>query len=68
MVALNKAEAADPDVLEREVERTGGIPVSALKALGLTDLKDALADAVAGVQREELALREEARERAAEYR
>lgn len=68
VIALNKADAADPDTLEREVERTGGIPVSALRNLGLADLKEALADAVAGVQRQELAQREEARERAAEYR
>ncbi|WP_019588217.1 GTPase HflX [Deinococcus apachensis] len=68
VIALNKAEAADPDVLEREAERTGGIPVSALKSLGLTELKEALADAVGQVQRQEFASREEARERAAEYR
>lgn len=67
VIALNKAEAADPDVLEREVERTRGVPVSALKSLGLTELKEALADAVGQVQRQELAAREEARERAAEY-
>ena len=68
VVALNKADAAHPDLLEREVERTGGIPVSALKNLGLTELKEALADAIGQVQRQELAEREEARERAAEYR
>ncbi|GBF05710.1 HSR1-like GTP-binding protein [Deinococcus aerius] len=67
VIALNKAEAADPDVLEREVERTAGIPVSALKSLGLPELKEGLADAIGQVQRQELAAREEARERAADY-
>ncbi|WP_231557325.1 GTPase HflX [Deinococcus sp. YIM 77859] len=68
VIALNKADAADPETLEREARHTGGIPVSALRNLGLADLKEALADAIAGVQRQELAQREEARERAAEYR
>ncbi|RJF73768.1 GTPase HflX [Deinococcus cavernae] len=61
VVALNKADAADPDILTREVERTGGIPVSALKNRGILELKEALADAVAQVQRQELARQEEAR-------
>ena len=61
VIALNKAESADPAALEREVERTGGIPVSALKNQGLGALKEALADAVAAVQRQELARQEEAR-------
>ncbi|MDP9764995.1 GTPase HflX [Deinococcus enclensis] len=68
VIALNKADAADPDTLARELERTGGIPVSALKNIGLTDLKDALADAIAQVQRAELARQEEAREVAAQWR
>ncbi|WP_221090773.1 GTPase HflX [Deinococcus aquaedulcis] len=68
VIALNKADAADPDALSREVERTGGIPVSALRNLGLSELKEALADAVAQVQRQQLAAREEARELAAQYR
>ena len=56
-------------MLEREIERTeGGIPVSALKNLGIQALKDALIDAVALVQRTELAQREEAKELAAQYR
>ncbi|MDO4245422.1 MAG: GTPase HflX [Deinococcus sp.] len=68
VVALNKADAADPEVLEREQERTGGIPVSALKNLGLTELKDALGDAIASVQRAELARQEEARAARVEWR
>ncbi|SEJ88380.1 GTP-binding protein HflX [Deinococcus reticulitermitis] len=68
VVALNKADQAQPDLLEREVERTGGVPVSALKNLGLTELKDALGDAVAQVQRQDLARQEEARVLAAQYR
>ncbi|AWT37232.1 GTPase HflX [Deinococcus actinosclerus] len=68
VVALNKADAADPEALERELERTGGIAVSALKNRGLAELKEALADAVAGVQRAELARQEEARALAAQYR
>ena len=67
VTALNKADAADPNTLEREIERTDGIPISARRNLGLADLKEALADAVASVQRQELAQREAARERAAEY-
>ena len=46
----------------------GGVPVSALKNLGLTELKDALGDAVAQVQRQDLARQEEARVLAAQYR
>ncbi|MEF2276757.1 GTPase HflX [Deinococcus sp. YIM 134068] len=68
VVALNKADAADPETLERERERLNGIPVSALRNIGLTELKDALADAIGQVQRQELAQREEAQVRAAEYR
>jgi GTP-binding protein HflX len=68
VVALNKADAAEPGALERETERTGGVPVSALAGLGLGELKEALADAVSAVQRQELAEREEAREVAAQYR
>lgn len=68
VVALNKADAADPEALARETERTGGLAVSALRNLGLAELKEALADAVEQVQRQELAQREEVRERAAEYR
>ena len=41
---------------------------AALKNIGLTDLKDALADAIAQVQRAELARQEEAREVAAQWR
>ena len=55
--------------LEREIERTeGGIPVSALKGVGIGELKEALTDAVALVQRTALAQREEAKELAAQYR
>lgn len=68
VVALNKADAADPEVLTREVERTGGIPVSALKNRGVPELKEALADAVAQVQRQELARQEEARAARVEWR
>jgi len=68
VVALNKADAADPEALDRELERTGGIAVSALKNRGLAELKEALADAVSGVQRAELARQEEARALAAQYR
>ncbi|WP_170311956.1 GTPase HflX [Deinococcus fonticola] len=68
VVALNKADAADPEVLAREVERTGGIPVSALKNRGIPELKEALADAVAQVQRQELARQEEARAARVEWR
>ncbi|TNM71809.1 GTPase HflX [Deinococcus radiopugnans ATCC 19172] len=68
VVALNKADAAEPDALEREVERTEGVPVSALKSIGIPELKEALADAIGQVQRRELAQREEARELAAQYR
>ena len=68
VVALNKADAADPEVLAREVERTGGIPVSALKNRGVPELKEALADAVAQVQRQELARQEEARAARVEWR
>ncbi|MFC4638139.1 GTPase HflX [Deinococcus hohokamensis] len=68
VVALNKADAADPEGLAREVERTEGIPVSALRNIGLADLKEALADAIGQVMRAELAQREEARERSAQYR
>ncbi len=61
VIALNKADSADAEQLSREVERTGGIPVSALKSSGVLELKEALADAVAQVQRAELARQEEAR-------
>jgi GTP-binding protein HflX (EC 3.1.5.-) len=68
VVALNKADRAEPEVLAREQERTGGIPVSALKNIGLTELKEALGDAVASVQRAELARQEEARAARVEWR
>lgn len=68
IVALNKADGADPEALAREIERTGGIPVSALKNTGLGELKEALGDAVAAVQRSELARQEEARAVRAEWR
>ncbi|GGL76139.1 GTPase HflX [Deinococcus aerolatus] len=68
VVALNKADAAAPETLEREIERTEGVPVSALKNIGLIELKEALADAIGQVQRQEMAQREEAREVAAQYR
>ena len=68
VVALNKADAADPETLAREQERTGGIPVSALKNLGLTELKEALGDAVSSVQRAELARQEESRAARVEWR
>ena len=58
-------EGLDPEALDRELERTGGIAVSALKNRGLAELKEALADAVSGVQRAELARQEEARALAA---
>ncbi|GAA5504007.1 GTPase HflX [Deinococcus xinjiangensis] len=68
VIALNKADGADPEALAREIERTGGIPVSALKNTGLGELKEALGDAVAAVQRSELARQEEARAVRAEWR
>ncbi|WP_414657691.1 GTPase HflX [Deinococcus sp. VB343] len=68
VVALNKADSADPETLAREQERTGGIPVSALKNVGLTELKEALGDAVASVQRAELARQEQARAARVEWR
>ncbi len=46
VVALNKADAADPDVIEREQARLGGVPVSAARGVGLDDLKAALRGAL----------------------
>ncbi|WP_211317933.1 GTPase HflX [Deinococcus yavapaiensis] len=46
VVALNKADAASADVLERERDRMGGVPVSAKKEQGLDELKRALRDAL----------------------
>jgi GTP-binding protein HflX len=76
VVALNKADATDEDTLRREQgrildtvgEETPSIPTSALNNRGLPELREALADAINRVQREELAVREETRERAAEWR
>ncbi|MFB9993565.1 GTPase HflX [Deinococcus oregonensis] len=75
VVALNKADATDEDTLTREQgrildsvgEETPSIPTSALNNRGLSELREALADAINRVQREELATREETRERAAEW-
>ncbi len=68
VIALNKADAADPDALAHEIERTdGGIPVSATKNIGIGNLKEALADAIDAVHRKELAQREEHRARKAEW-
>ena len=42
VVALNKADAADARLLAREVERLGGVPVSAARGRGLDELRAAL--------------------------
>ncbi|MFC4452724.1 GTPase HflX [Deinococcus sonorensis] len=44
VVALNKADAADPETLAREVERLHGLPVSAARGLGLDELRGELSD------------------------
>ncbi|ADV68218.1 GTPase HflX [Deinococcus maricopensis] len=49
VVALNKADAADPDLLAREMERLHGLPVSAARETGLDALKARLAEVVADV-------------------
>ncbi|WP_415813877.1 GTPase HflX, partial [Deinococcus marmoris] len=68
VVALNKADAAEPDLLARAIDRMDGVPVSALKNTGIPELKETLADAIGQVQRQEMAQREEAKEVAAQYR
>ena len=50
VVALNKADAADPDALARERERLGGVPVSAARGQGLDALKAGLARALLTVK------------------
>ncbi|AFZ68718.1 GTPase HflX [Deinococcus peraridilitoris] len=46
VVALNKADAADREVIERERDRLGGVAVSAAQNTGLDDLKVALHEAL----------------------
>lgn len=46
VLVLNKADRADPYDLELARERYGGVPVSALKAEGLGELKARLAQAL----------------------
>ena len=54
VVALNKADAAEPEMLQREVERLSGLPVSAARETGLDALKAHLADVVAQVDTQRL--------------
>ncbi len=44
VVALNKADAAEPHALAREVERLNGVPISAASGRGLEELRAALAE------------------------
>lgn len=67
VVALNKADTASMEQLSKLKENTDGIAVSALKNDGIHELKEALASAVAQVQRQILAAKKEARAKASEW-
>ncbi len=52
LIALNKADAADPETLERERVRLGGVPVSAAGGQGIGELRSALAEALLELERQ----------------
>ncbi|MGI8748166.1 MAG: GTPase, partial [Deinococcus sp.] len=52
LIALNKADAADPETLERERSRLGGVPVSAAGGQGIGELRSALAEALLELERQ----------------
>lgn len=53
VIALNKADNASQEFLEKQKERTGGISISAKTGMGLTELKEVLADSLESIRREE---------------
>lgn len=53
VIALNKADTASQEFLEKQKERTGGISISAKTGMGLTELKEVLADSLESIRREE---------------
>lgn len=50
VLALNKADAAEPELLARTRFNLGGVAISAAKGTGLDDLKEALAEALTKVK------------------
>lgn len=53
VIALNKADTASQEFLEKQKERTDGISISAKTGMGLTELKEVLADSLESIRREE---------------
>jgi GTPase len=50
VIALNKADQTDPESLERERQRIGGVPVSSLSGDGLAHLKSVLSQTLSDLQ------------------
>ncbi|MFC6592157.1 GTPase HflX [Deinococcus lacus] len=68
VIALNKADAANPEALRRLQERHGGVAVSALSGLGLSALKEELVQAASKVQQERAAQEVAAQQQAEQWR
>ena len=50
MMSGNKADQTDPESLERERQRIGGVPVSSLSGAGLAHLKSVLSQTLSDLQ------------------